>query len=197
MFHETRSRLLELGKHYTTKPRSVTACELTRIIRRQFPAADFSFKTHRDYAVDPDMIVVAGFYDCYDDAQGLPHTVITLCYHPEQDLYFLNLLDWDRISFDIAECIGHELVHREQYRTKQKTKLYKSNNPNEAYLGDEAEIDAYGFSIAIECVTYNRPIGECAMYQAYIDTFDKDHSVIVKLQKAISKYLKQLEQNNE
>lgn len=197
MFFEIRTRLLQLGKYYETKSRKVTACELTKIIRRQFPAADFSFKTHRDYAVDPDMIVVAGTYDCYNDAQGLPHTEITLCYHPEQDIYFLNLLDWDRISFDIAECIGHELIHRQQYKQKKKTKAFKSDNNDQAYLGDEAEIDAYGFSIAIESITYNKPITECSMYIAYLNVFDINHSVVVKLQKAISKYLKELESHNE
>jgi hypothetical protein len=193
MFRQTHSRLLSLGKHYETKTRSVTASELTKIIRRQFPATDFSFKTHRDYAVDPDMIVVSGFYDCYNDSQGLPHTEITLSYHPEQDVYFLHLLNWDRISFDIAECVGHEMVHRHQYLTKQKGRRYISENADQAYLGDDDEIDAYGFSIAAESVVYKKPLAECAMYQVYLDTFDTDQSVIVKLEKHISKYLKQLE----
>lgn len=203
MFFQTRTRLLQLGEYYRAKPRSVTACEFTKIIRRQFPAADFSFKTHRDYAVDPDMVVVAGTYDCYNDAQGLPHTEITLCYHPEQDTYFLNILDWDRISFDIAECIGHELVHRKQYKSKQKPKQYISKcddlrkQADQEYLGDESEIDAYGFSIAVEAFTYGKPYQQCPMYEVYVDTFDNDHSMVLKLEKQIVKYLKQMEPNNE
>jgi hypothetical protein len=197
MFYNTYSRLLSVGEFYKTKTRSFTASELTKIIRRQFPATDFSFKTHRDYAVDPDMIVVAGYYDCYDDAQGLPHTLITLCYHPEQDTFFPHLLDWQRISFDIAECVGHELVHRAQFKGGKRTKRYQSEDQDQAYLGDEAEIEAYGFSIAIDSLVNKVPVTECAMYQVYKDTFASDLSVIVKLQKHISKYIEQLERDYE
>jgi hypothetical protein len=195
MFFQNYNRLLGLRERYNS--RSFSASEFTKIIRRQFPAADFSFQTHRDYAVDPDMIVVAGIYDCYNDAQFLPHTEITLCYHPEQDIYIGNNLDWQQISFDIAECIGHELIHRQQYKSKAKFKPYKGINSEQEYLGDESEIDAYGFSIAAESVVYNRPYTECTMFKVYQTTFDNDHSVVVKLQKQIVKYLKEQELNYE
>lgn len=194
MFFETYRRLLLLKDRYSS--RTFSASDFTKVIRRQFPAADFSFRTHRDYAVDPDMVVVAGIYDCYNDSQFLPHTEITLCYHPEQDLYFGHLFDWQQISFDIAECVGHELVHRQQYKSKSKLKSYTGTNEQE-YLGDESEIEAYGFSIAAESIVYNRPYTECTMYTVYKNTFDKDHSVIVKLQKQIVKYLEQLEPYHE
>lgn len=193
MFFENYKRLLQLGEYYKTSNRSVSACDMTKIIRRQFPAADYSFRTHRDPAVDPDMIVVSGFYDCYNDAQNLPHTEITLCYYPEQTLYFPKLLDWSRLSFDIAECIGHEAVHRRQWRRKEPLVPYASDNREQEYLGDEAEIDAYGFSIAAEIAVYRCHYTECAMYRVYVEVFDKDHSVVLKLQNKISKYLIQLE----
>ena len=199
MFFQIHRRLLKLGEYYKTSNRSVSACDMTKIIRRQFPAADFSFKTHRDTAVDPDMIVVSGFYDCYNDAQGLPHTEITLCYYPDQVLYFPKLLDWEKLSFDIAECIGHEAVHRRQFQHREPLVPYRSTDPDalrnreQEYLGDEAEIDAYGFSIAAEVLTFGRALDECEMYQVYRTVFDKDHLVILKLQNKISKYLIQLE----
>jgi hypothetical protein len=195
MFFETYFRLLELEARYST--RTFSASEFTKLIRRQFPAADFSFRTHRDYAVDPNMVIVAGIYDCYNDAQSLPHTEITLCYHPEQETYSGHLFNWQQISFDIAECIGHETVHRQQYKNKAKLKSYESANSEQEYLGDESEIEAYGFSIAAESVVYNRPYAECTMFTVYKNTFDKDHSVIVKLQKQIVKYLEQLEPYHE
>lgn len=197
MFFEIFTRLLQLGKHYENNPRKVTACELTKIIRRQFPAADFSFKTHRDYAVDPDMIVVAGTYDCYNDKQGLPHTEILLCYHPEQDCYFLNIMDWERISFDIAECVGHEMVHRQQYKQKVKNVLYISESAEQEYLGDSAEIEAYGFSIAAESFVYSKPYELCPMYQVYQEHFAHDKKIMVQLEEHIIKYLEQLELQNE
>lgn len=195
MFFETYFRLLELEARYST--RTFSASEFTKLIRRQFPAADFSFRTHRDYAVDPNMVIVAGIYDCYNDAQFLPHTEITLCYHPEQETYSGHLFNWQQISFDIAECVGHETVHRQQYKNKAKLKSYKSINSEQEYLGDESEIEAYGFSIAAESVVYKRPYSECTMFTVYKNTFDKDHSVIVKLQKQIVKYLQQLEPYHE
>ena len=194
MFFEIRNRLLGLKERYSN--RIFKASDFTKLIRRQFPAADFSFRTDRDYAVDPDMIVVAGLYDCYNDSQFLPHTEITLCFHPEQETYFGNIIDWEQISFDIAECVGHELVHRQQYANKEPLSEYHSNDPDQVYLGHEEEIDAYGFSIAAESITFNKPYSECAMYQAYQRTFDNDHSVVVKLEKQIIKYLKELELQN-
>lgn len=195
MFFAIRNRLLNLKERYAD--RSFTASEFTKLIRRQFPATDFSFCTQRDYAVDPDMIVVAGMYDCYDDSRHLPSIEITLCYHPEQDLYFGHLIDWEQFSFDVAECVGHELVHRQQYKTKQRLKPYLSENADQAYLGHEEEINAYGFSIAAESTVFKKPFTECAMYQAYLSTFDTDPSVILKLEKQIVKYLKEMELENE
>ena len=61
LFLATYDKLLALGER--VRGRSYSASDFTRLIRRQFPATDFSFRTHRDPAVDPDMIIVAGVYD--------------------------------------------------------------------------------------------------------------------------------------
>jgi len=201
MFFETFTRLTALGDHY--KGRQFTASELTRIIRRQFPATDFSFRTQRDSAVDPDMIVVAGIYDCFNDSQDLPSIEITLCYHPDQKLYFTDIVDWESLAFDLAECICHELIHRQQYRSRQYFSPYISEvqdphlRAEQEYLGDGAEIDAYGFSIAAESIVRGCIYQECVMYGVYQTTFDNDKNVIVQLEKEIQKYLNQLELNNE
>lgn len=178
------------------KGRKYSASELTNIIRRQFSATDFVFKTARDYAVDPDMAVVAGLYDCYDDSQMLPSMTITMCYHPEQETFFVDLINWQQLSFDIAECIGHELVHRDQWRNKRKPALmsYNSDDEEKAYLGSEDEIEAYGFSIAAESVIFKKPKEHCVMYNVYLETFDTDPSVILKLQHQVTAYTNKLEQ---
>jgi hypothetical protein len=201
MFFQIYDRLLSLEEKYST--RTFTPSDFTKIIRRQFPAADFSFRTQRDYAVDPDMVLVAGIYDCYNDAQGLPHTEISLCYHPKQNLYIGSTLNWKQISFDIAECIGHELIHRVQYQQRIKLKPYVSKHTDEQianeqeYLGSEEELDAYGFSIAAESIVFSKDYHDCKMYQVYVTTFDNDHSVVVKLEKEIVKYIIQLEHQYE
>lgn len=202
MFFEIYNRMLAVGDYYDNH--QLSASEITRIIRRQFPATDFIFRTQRDSSVDPDMIVIAGIYDPYDDGQDLPSVEITLCYHPDQQVYFTQLIDWESLAFDLAECICHELIHRQQHRSKQTFSSYISkitDNPELAneqeYLGDGAELDAYGFSIAAESIVRGCPYNECVMYGIYKNTFDNDKIVVTKLEKEIEKYLKQLELNNE
>lgn len=202
MFFEIHSRILDIGD--SLQGRRYTASEFTKLIRRQFPATDFLFRTHRDPAVSPDMIVVAGIYDCFNDSQDLPSVEITLCYHPEQKYFFSDLIDWETLAFDLAECICHELIHRQQYRSRQKFKAYESKLPEgnpliseQEYLGDGAELDAYGFSIAAESIVRGCIPQECVMYGVYQTTFDNDKSVIVKLEQEIQKYLNLLELNNE
>jgi len=202
MFFEIHSRILDIGD--AMKGRRYTASEVTKLIRRQFPATDFLFRTHRDPAVSPDMIVIAGLYDCFNDSQDLPSVEITMCYHPDQKYFFTDLIDWETLAFDLAECICHELVHRQQHRSRQKFKAYESKLPEgdplineQEYLGDGAELDAYGFSIAAESIVRGCIPQECVMYGVYQTTFDNDKTVIVKLEKEIQKYLNLLELNNE
>jgi hypothetical protein len=203
MFFNNRLKLLRVGSYYRAKPRVVTAGDITQIIRRQFPSTDFSFFTNRDYAVDYNMVVVSGTYDSYFDDDGLPSIELSLCYHPEQTEFQIDTLNWDRISFDIAECIGHEIVHKQQHESKIKFRKYTSQladvkrKAEQEYLGDETEIDAFGFSIAAEMVCYKRTLADCEMYQIYRNCFDNDHSLIVKLEKQVSKYFNELELKNE
>ena len=197
LFLATYQKLLTLGER--VRGRNYTASNFTRLIRRQFPATDFSFRTQRDYAVDPDSVIVAGFYDPWDDSEMLPCISVTLCYHPEQDLYFIDLLNWQQFSFDLAECIGHELVHQDQTRNGRKPKLksYASDNADRAYLGSEDEIEAYGFSIAAECVVFGRKPEQTPMWQAYHETFDTDAQVLLKLKQQVQQYLERMERINE
>lgn len=197
LFLATYQKLLALGER--VKGRNYTASNFTRLIRRQFPATDFSFRTQRDYAVDPDSVIVAGFYDPWDDKEMLPCIAVTLCYHPEQDLYFVDLLNWQQFSFDLAECIGHELVHRDQTRNGRKPKLkpYVSNNADQAYLGSEDEIEAYGFSIAAECSVFGKTPEQTPMWKAYQETFDTDAKVLLKLKQQVQQYLERMERINE
>jgi hypothetical protein len=193
LFSATYQKLLTLGER--VKGRNYTASNFTRLIRRQFPATDFSFRTQRDYAVDPDSVIVAGYYDPWDDSEMLPCISVTLCYHPEQDLYFVDLLNWQQFSFDLAECIGHELVHQDQTRNGRKPKLkpYVSDNADRAYLGSEDEIEAYGFSIAAECSVFGKTPDQTPMWQAYHETFDNDAQVLLKLKQQVQQYLTRME----
>lgn len=201
VFADAHRKLKALGERI--KGRSYSASELTKLVRRQFPVTDFVFITYRDYAVDPDMVVVAGLYD--SNSEFLPSITVTMCYHPEQQTYFMDLLNWEQLSFDLAECIGHELVHRDQFKHKRKPSLkqYHSThtdpkvNGEQEYLGSEDEIEAYGFSIAAEMHVFSKPAHECVMYSVYQETFDTDTSIVLKLETQIEQYKKLLEQVNE
>jgi hypothetical protein len=184
MFFKTRDRVLALRERYAE--RSFNPSAFTQLISRQFSATDFSFLTNKNTLAEPNMIIVSGLYDKYET----PGIEITLSYNPTQEMYFAKSIDWDKFSFDLAECMGHELVHKAQ---KKKFKPYISDVEEQVYLGDESEIDAYGFSIAVESITYNKPIADCFMYKIYSNIFDKDRSVVLKLEKQIVKYLNKQE----
>jgi hypothetical protein len=203
MFFKTRNRLLELQTQF--RDTEFSASTFTKLIRKQFPSSDYIFRTERSYAADIDSVISGGLYDSDNDVNGEPHTEITLYYHPEQMAFYGKDLNWDDISFNIAECVAHEQIHRNQFYNKVKLLSYNSNiaddnkRTDQNYLGHDEEIDAYAFSIAAESATFNKPFNMCSMYHVYRNTFDTDHSVIVKLEQQIVKYIEKLklEPNNE
>ena len=196
-FHTAYERMLSLGSNL--KGKHFSPGELTNKIRKQFPATDFIFYTHKDYAVDPDMVIVSGIYDCYSDEDQLPSIEITFSYHPEQKQYFIDLLDWKQLSFDLAECVGHEMIHQALHNSNEERikTVYQWDDEDQDYLGDEDEIDAYAFSIAAEALTFNRPYTDTVMYVVYEKTFDSNPEILLKLQNQITVYQKQLEVLNE
>jgi len=199
MFFEIYDRVARLADKYSGPDKKFTPSEFTNLIRRQFAGADFVFKTVKDEAVDPDMIVVAGSYDPMEDSIGEPSIEVCLCYCPGQKYYFINLIDWEKLCFDIAECMCHEGIHQLQYRKQrsQREFVMKLDGINihhdPDYLSNDLEIEAYGFSIAAESVMFGQHFSECTMYKVYEKTFDKQPTVMVKLEQHILKYLKFLE----
>jgi hypothetical protein len=203
MFFNIRNRVLSLQPLVSSK--TFTPGAFTGLIRRQFSSKAYVFRTAKNYAVDINSIIVGGLYDNDNAQENLPYIEITLYYHPEQPTFTGNDLNWDQISFDIAECITHEHIHQQQIVNKIKLKRYVSKADDyelrveQNYLGHDEEIDAYGFSIAAESVVFGKPYNMCSMYHVYKTTFDTDHSVVVKLEQEIVKYLEQLtlEPNHE
>lgn len=198
MFFETYLSLKLLGERCKKNPRKVTASEFTSMIRRQFPAADFSFVTERSTLADPDMVVVSGTYDSDSDDEMLPAIEIILHYRPDQKFYYTHLFDWDHLAFDLAECAYHEMIHRDQYRDGIELAEYRSTTDNfllvedQEYLGWEGEIEAYGFSIAAEAAIRGLEFDQCTMTKVYKETFDNDPKVLLKLEQQFIKYLERL-----
>jgi hypothetical protein len=195
-------RIMDL--RFRVAGRSYTPAKFTDLIRRQFNASAFIVKTDRDPAVDPDQVIVAGLYDCHDDSEMLPSITITLCYHPAQNTYFVDLINWGQFAFDLAECVGHEMVHMNQYKFPRVPALKEYKSPtgkeptlDQDYLGDESEIEAYGFSIAAEMYMFKKPIQDCVMYGVYQETFASDTRIVLRLEQQVEHYYKSLERLNE
>lgn len=199
MFFEIYNRVARVAEKYGGPDKKFTPSEFTTLIRRQFAGADFVFKTVKDPVVDPDMIVVAGSYDPMADSLGEPSIEIALCYCPGQKYYFIDLINWERLCFDIAECMCHEGIHQIQYRKQRNQREFTNKledidvNHDPDYLSNDLEIDAYGFSIAAESVTFMQHFTQCSMYKVYERTFDGNHMIMSKLEQHILKYLKYLE----
>lgn len=160
--------------------------EITRHIRRAVADPGIIIKTTRSPAVLKNQILISGVYDHEDDS-----IEISVNYCPQQQSVDLGLIDWNRLAFDIAECIGHEQVHRKL--RKKKSRPYNSEDDEQAYLGNSEEIQAYGFSIAADlAVHYNGDIA-CLpladMYHVYASTFVNDQSVMLELEHNTRKYL--------
>lgn len=192
MYTEVYVRLLKLKQRIAG--RSYTRSQFTNLFRRQFNAANFVVKTHRDFAVDPDSVIISGLFDSYEYDNKQPSITITLSYHPEQYTYFVDLLNWKQLAFDLAECMGHEMVHMDQhvFGRAPALKKYRSSDEEQAYLGGDDEVEAYGFSIAAEQHAFKKPLQECVMYGVYCETFKIDTKVVHKLEKHVEQYHKEL-----
>lgn len=197
----------ELAKH---KPQGhvIAPSELTAWLRKYITDPDVQINTRRSANVDLGCAIVGGLYDSESEKEDLPCIEIYIAYHPDQQHLELSTFDWGRLCFDVAECIGHEQVHKDQqHRRKKKTfKQYasketaKEKHNEQEYLGSTDEIEAYGFTIAAELAVKHNVfevddalLAQVFMWQVYTKTFDTDQSVLLKLRKQISKYLRRLE----
>jgi len=186
----------------------ISPSELTALLRSAVDCSYIRLFTRRNDQVDPGQVLVHGIYDPHDDQMGDPCIEISLLYNSTQQHLVLDQAQWQRLCFETAECIGHELVHRAQYRKRRfrASREYRSRDLDRAkkqeqqYLGSADEIEAYAFSIAAELAAMHGKFHiEChelehvIMYKAYSSIFDTDQSVVLKLRQQISKYLRRLE----
>ena len=76
---------------------------------------DIKFRMHRSVRVDVDNAIVSGYYDSDADVTGLPSVEIVISLNPDQAYIKSDNFNWDIFSFDLAECICHELIHKQQF----------------------------------------------------------------------------------
>jgi hypothetical protein len=197
MFRDILAQLQELSK--STKRARILPSELTSLVRKRVPNSLIRYRTLRSRAVHLGQVLISGVYDCEEDAQGFACIEVCLNYNPEQKQLDTALIDWKQLSFDIAECIGHELVHRQQRRRRARTYI-SSLEPGplkdeQEYLGSSDEIEAYGFSIAADlAVNHNslNDINKTDMWKVYVNTFETDQSVLLELEQHVRKYYSKL-----
>ena len=65
--------------------------------------------TKRDPGLDPNTVAFGGHHDQESDEIQI-HVYTT----QHSDTIDINKLDWSRVCLEFAECLGHELVHRQQ-----------------------------------------------------------------------------------
>jgi hypothetical protein len=185
----------------------MSPAELTTLFRKNIDNNRVRVLTQRTDIADVDQVIVGGLYDEYEDREDQPCIEISLYYNKDVQHIDTSQLDWCRLCFDVVETLGHEMVHREQAnRPRKKRQVYISRAPEhkhqaeQEYLGHADEIEAYGFSIAAEMSVLlgtndiDSPEAQTiTMYSAYQQTFQHDDSVLIKLRKQISKYLRRLE----
>ena len=186
----------------------ITPGQLTAVFRQAIKNPLVKVTTQRHSFVDIDQVCVGGNYDADEDqAHGLC-VEVNLLYHPDQQHLVLDQTQWRRLCFDVAECVGHEFVHRAQAKRRRYRAIreYTSRvhcphkKEEQEYLGTKEEIEAYGFSIAAElsamhgAFSIDSPeLEDIVMWRVYSSTFDTDQSVVLKLRQQISKYLCRLE----
>jgi len=191
-----------------TKDTEFTPTEFTRFLRSLVGNSDTKVNTTRDSNVDLDQVVVGGIYDPHEDESGNTSITIFVTYHPDQKTIKIADLDWHQLCVDLIECTGHEFVHQGQYRARRfdiGPHLFVSGSEDEGtqldqnYLGNPDEIEAYGYSIAIEIYLKYRPkkitsalVERTAMYKTYLNAFGIRHSVVEQLDQFIVKYYLQL-----
>ncbi len=200
---DSYAKMLELGS-LTTSRMAVT--ELTKKMRKVVGTDEIRLFTKRDSKVDKNDIVIGGLYDPFEDQAGLPSVSIYVTYSPKQKTIRFQDIDWPSISLCVVECIGHELVHQEQYRARDfdlgptffvSAKEDKALRENQEYLGSTDEIEAYGYSIAAEIFLKECPekisgknVVKTALYKSYVEAFGANHIVVRHLLENVLKYYK-------
>lgn len=187
--------------------------ELTKVLRLFVGNNDIKIKTHRDSRVDRNQIVISGCYDPMEDESNFASILIYVTYSPTQKHIYIRNIDWSQLCVDLIECTGHEIVHQSQYRAREYdigSTIFVSlssdieKRTDQEYLGNEDEIEAFGYSIAAEMYLKLTPktlthkhITKSATFEAYNAAFGVDHPVVQKLLEFVYRYYSQLQTNNK
>lgn len=171
---------------------SFTPAALTRYFRKLIGSNDVRIVTTRHQDVHLNQVVIGGSYDYTEDKHNFSSITIFVTYSLTQDVIKLADLNWKHTCVMLIECLGHELVHQRQYRERDflTRKIVKSaQTEDQEYLGNQDEVEAYGYSIAIELFLLGeKRLMKSQMFKIYLMNFESHHPVIQQLISYISYY---------
>lgn len=185
-----------------------TVADFTKFLRNFVGTQDVKVKTARDICVEMDQVIILGSYDPEDDEENLPAITINVTFNPAQRMIRIVDVDWAKICIDLIERVGHEVIHQHQFRNRNfdiSPFMFASKTPNldklevQEYLANPDEIEAYGYSIAIEMylkhsgvVLTSKHVSQCQVFKVYCDAFGTNHIIVKQLLEFAVKYFKHL-----
>lgn len=130
--------------------------KLVSITRTQFINHEFDVKirTRKDRTLEECEFYVHAYYDAEDDCEQETSIEIVVNHNfQETDKFFGQ--QTTEFLIQIYDAMVHECKHQMQSR-KRDYESYATYEPNDyhVYLQDPDELDAYGFSIAIEILRH-------------------------------------------
>lgn len=209
-----------IKKHYqdmlaygeTIQSSKFTVPEFTALLRGFIGTEYVKVRTSRDKVVNKNQVIIGGSYDPEEDEANCPSIVIYVTYNPEQKKICIRDIDWPQLCLDLIECSGHEVIHQTQYRMRGYDigpNIFVSLSPverkrtDQEYLGNPDEVEAYGYSIAIEVFLKYGPkiittkyISKSAMFKTYVAAFGRDHTVVESLLSFVIKYYEAISEGN-
>jgi len=202
--------MVAYGKSIET--RKFTVPEFTKLLRGFVGSFDIKVKTSRNAEVDKNQIIIGGSYDPEEDAANCSAITIYVTYNPAQKKICIKDIDWKQLCIELIECSGHEVVHQTQYRLRGfdiGPNIFVSLSPEERkrtdqeYLGSPDEVEAYGFSIAVEIyLKYStksltlKNIAKTPMFKAYVNAFGEEHKIVKELIEFVIDYYQIISENN-
>lgn len=177
--------------------------------------APLRFKKRYNDRVEPNLVYVGGCYWSFDDQEGLKPIEVIFEYQSYDTYIKLTPKKFIDLCYLISDVLLHEIIHMRQYRRRnfQCSSFYESNvskselRREQNYLGDNGELDAYGFNIAsellrrfngnkkevIEYLTKDlrKEKGRSNSWKMYMKTFEfnHNHTIIKRLKRRVIRYL--------
>jgi hypothetical protein len=134
----------------------ITFKKLIGSTRSEFKKRDFdlTIKTKKDKTLDPNEFYVNAFYDAENDFNN-DTAIEIIIYHNFSDTDVFNLSQITELLIQMYDATVHELRHQWQSAARNYvTYTDNEHSPHHQYLKDPDELDAYGFSIAIELLRH-------------------------------------------